>query len=298
MSKDLNNYPLWTALVTPLNEDGSLDLNSFKELLLEQEEAKNGILILGSTGESLNLTSSEKKTILEFTVKQELSVPVMVGVGGAQLEQTIQWVEEVSKENIDALLMVTPLYAKPESNGQYLWFKTLMDATDKPVMLYNVPSRTGKSLCFDAVKKLSDHKNFWSVKEASGSVEDFKKYVEAAGGKPVLSGDDALLPDFCEHHCHGLVSVASNIWPKETHAYTQLCLNKSLSNEDKSLWEACSGALFCVSNPIPVKRLLFEEKRITNPNLKLPLSHTDLSQAATVLEASLRVKDWYKNQNV
>lgn len=294
MSKDLNQYPLWTAIVTPLKEDNSLDLESYKNLLMEQNEAKNGVLVLGSTGEALNLTLDERRKVLQFTLEQNLDVPIMVGVGGAQLEETLDWVKEVSKLPIDALLMVVPLYAKPETEGQYLWFKTLMDATDKPVMLYNVPSRTGKKMSFDVVKRLNQHPNFWAIKEASGSVDDFKKYVEVAGGKAVMSGDDGLLPAFAEHGCRGLVSVASNSWPKETHEYTVRALEKALSKEEISLWDACAGALFCVSNPIPVKRLLAEEKRIAHPNLKLPLTHKDLSQAATVLEASTRIQDWYK----
>jgi 4-hydroxy-tetrahydrodipicolinate synthase len=297
MSKDLNQYPLWTAIVTPLDNEGRLDLESYKNLLNEQNEAKNGILVLGSTGESLNLSLEERRKVLAFTLEQNLDVPIMVGVGGAQLEATLDWVKEVSSKNIDALLLVTPLYAKPETEGQYLWFKTLMDATDKKVMLYNVPSRTGKGMSFDAVKRLNEHPNFWAIKEASGSVDDFKNYVASAGGKPVYSGDDGLLPVFAEHGCRGLVSVSSNAWPKETHEYTVRSLEKTLSKEEISLWDACAGALFCVSNPIPVKRLLSEEKRIAYPNLKLPLTHKDLSQAATVLEASSRIKDWLKAIN-
>lgn len=294
MSKELNQYPLWTAIVTPLNEDGSLDLESYGNLLREQNEAKNGILVLGSTGEALNLSLEERRKVLNYTLEQNLDVPLMVGVGGSELEAQLSWVKEISSKEIDALLMVTPHYAKPNTEGQYLWFKTLMDATDKPVMLYNVPSRTGKQMCFDATRRLNQHPNFWAIKEASGSVEDFKKYVEAAGGKSVYSGDDGMLPAFAEFGCRGLVSVASNAWPKATHEYTIRSLEKTLSKEEVSLWDACAAALFCVSNPIPVKRLLAEEKRISFPHLKLPLTHKDLSQAATVLEASTRINDWYK----
>jgi 4-hydroxy-tetrahydrodipicolinate synthase len=290
----LNEFPLWTAIVTPLNEDGSLDLESYANILQEQNEAKNGILVLGSTGESLNLTLSERKELLEFTLTQDLQVPLMVGVPGSNLEATKEWVSYLNGHKIDALLMVTPLYAKPETEGQYQWFKILMDLSEKPVMLYNVPSRTGKELSHSCVKRLKDHPNFWALKEASGSTAEFEKYVADTGESRVLSGDDGLLPAFSNLGCSGLVSVASNAWPKETHLYVEMALGKKLSPEDISLWDACSAALFCVSNPIPVKRLMHEEGRIKTSHLKLPLSHKDLSQAATVAEASTRIQSWYK----
>lgn len=293
----LDEYPLWTALVTPMDDKGEVHYDDLLKLLKEQEEARNGILILGSTGEALNLREEEKKEIISFTLKQNLNAPIMVGVGGSEIYGTTEWVKYLNTLPIQATLMVTPLYAKPETEGQYEWFKTLMDASHHPVMLYNVPGRTGKALSFDVVKRLNQHPRFWAIKEASGSVEDFKKYNEAAGGKPVLSGDDGLLPAFSAHGCRGLVSVASNTWPKETHAYVVKSLEGTLSQEDASLWDACSAALFCVSNPIPAKRLLAEDGRISHPHLRLPLSHKDLSQAATVLEASTRIKDWYKNNS-
>ncbi len=295
---DLNNYPLWTAIVTPFNEDGTIDFTSYDKLLQEQKEANNGLVVLGSTGESLNMTLSEKKALLEHTLKQReaLGLPIMVGVGGAELVGTKEWVSYLNTLAIDAILVVTPLYAKPETEGQYQWYKALMDLSEVPVMLYNVPGRTGKAMSFDAVKRLADHPKLWAIKEASGSVEDFKKYRAAAPNAAVYSGDDGLLPEFAKHGCKGLVSVASNAWPTATHLYVEKTLAGELTAEEASLWDACAGALFCVSNPIPVKRLLAEQKRIATPVLKLPLSHKDLAQAATVLEASIRINDWYKKQ--
>ena len=244
------------------------------------------------------MTMEERKSLLAYTFdkKEELDLPIMVGVGGSDLVATKEWISYLNTQPVDALLLVTPLYSKPETEGQYQWFKELMDLSEFPVMLYNVPGRTGKSMSFDAVKRLSSHPKLWAIKEASGSVDDFKKYSEAAPNARVYSGDDGLVPAFAKHGCSGLVSVSSNAWPAHTHRYVELALSGELSDEDASLWDACAGALFCVSNPIPVKRLMAEEKRIATPVLKLPLSHKDLSQAATVLEASLRINDWYKKQ--
>ncbi len=251
---NLNEYKLWTAIVTPFNEDLTVDFESFKNLLSEQNDANNGILVLGSTGEALNISLEVKKSIVEYTVKQSLNVPIMIGVGGHNLQDTKNWVEYLNNKEIDCILLVTPIYAKPGSIGQYNWFKTLMDQTVKPVMLYNVPGRTGTSLSLEAVSKLKDHKNFWSIKEASGSLEDFKNYLGASGNKPVYCGDDGLFPDFALNGSHGLISVSSNVWPKETHEYVRQCLTKEFDHRE--LWETAANSLFIASNPVPAKAIL------------------------------------------
>jgi 4-hydroxy-tetrahydrodipicolinate synthase len=177
---NLNDYPLWTAIVTPLLESGEVDYESFKNILQEQADAKNALVVLGSTGESLNLNLKVKKEIVEFSCAQNLSVPILSGGGGHLLEECLEWLELCNNKSIHAFLLVTPHYAKPGHQGQTHWFKSLMDKSNHPVMLYNVPSRSGTSLHYDAVKDLSSHKNFWAIKEASGKIEDFRKYIQAA----------------------------------------------------------------------------------------------------------------------
>lgn len=296
--KDINSTPLWTALITPFLENGEVDYSSLEKLLMAQQEAGNGILILGSTGEALNLSTEMKKEIINFVDKQNLTVPFMAGVGGHELEASNEWVQFLNTKNIDCYLMVMPLYAKPEPKGQIAWFQTLMDTASKPVMLYNVPSRTGKKMGFDVVKTLSTHKNFWGVKEASGSTEDFAQYVSAVGNNPrVYSGDDALTPDFAPLGCVGLVSVASNVWPKETHLYVKKCLDKTLTAEDTKGWEDAANSLFEVSNPIPAKVVMNELGMISTPLLKLPLTHTDLDNCSNQVKANEWVTNWYKNNS-
>ncbi len=290
---ELNNFPLWTALITPMYENGAVDYDSLKNLLKEQEKAKNGILILGSTGEALNLDAHESKKILEFTIAQNLNVPLMCGVGGINLEQTRSWVQYLETLKLDAYLMVTPLYAKPGMKGQYQWFKTLMDTASKPVMLYNVPGRTGCALNLDAVKMLANHPRLWAIKEASGSTNEFSKYVKAARKARVYSGDDGMTAHYAPLGCKGLVSVAANVWPLATHEYTKQCLSESL--KDIKLWERSADSLFLASNPIPAKRLLAHQKRITSPILKAPLDHRDLEQLAPVIEADKEINNWFKN---
>ncbi len=291
----INSTPLWTAVVTPLNEDLTIDLDSLERILRDQDEAGNGILILGSTGEALNLNLEERKNILNFVLDLGLKSPIMCGVGGINLTDTCEWVSYLDGLAIDAYLFVTPLYAKPGDEGQYEWFKTLMDVSNKPVMLYNVPGRAGASLSYEAVKRLSKHKAFWAIKEASGSPECFAKYVEAAGPQGrVYSGDDALLPEFTPLGAKGLVSVASNAWPTQTHAYTKACLTNELSDEEKNMWVEASNSMFVASNPVPVKWLMKEQGVIGSAALRPPLSIKDMKSESIVRNMNEKILKWSK----
>jgi 4-hydroxy-tetrahydrodipicolinate synthase len=292
---NLSNYTLWTAVVTPLTQSFKVDYSTFASLINDQVDAGNGLLVLGSTAEALNLTLEEKKKIVDFVVEMNPKSPIMIGVGGHQLEETLEWIHFLETKNIQAYLMVTPLYAKPGPIGQYQWFKTLMDAVTKPVMLYNVPGRSAVALATEAVEKLSSHKNFFAIKEASGSVEKFKGYLKAANGKAVYCGDDALMPEFALAGASGLVSVAGNAWPKETNLYVKQCLNKTF--DDKQLWTDASNSLFVVSNPVPVKRLMFENGKIQTPFMVAPLSHEDMTDASPVLKANHQVKNWFQRNS-
>lgn len=286
---------LWTALVTPLNSDFTVDFESMKKLLMEQDEANNGLLILGSTGEALNLSLEEKKHIIQFACEMNLSSPIMVGVGGHDLVETSNWISFLESFNqVQAYLMVTPLYAKPGDEGQYTWFKTLMDQSTKPVMLYNVPGRTGKELSLKAVERLNTHENFWGIKEASGSVEKFKQYHQAANNHPVFCGDDALMPEFAQAGSAGLISVASNVWPQATNLYVKQCLDNSF--DAKELWQKASNSMFVASNPVPAKCFLASTGRITHPNLKLPLHHSDMVEMQKVVDANESVAQWLQDQ--
>jgi 4-hydroxy-tetrahydrodipicolinate synthase len=291
---NIQSYPLWTAVITPLQDNGAVDLQSLTTLVRQQEEAQNGLLILGSTGEALNLNLATRKAIIEHVIALKPSSPIMVGVGGHLLEEQMDWVSYLEKQSIHAYLMVTPLYAKPGPKGQTQWFKALMDAVTRPVMLYNVPSRTGAALALSAVEALNTHKNFWAIKEASGSLERMKEYLKAANGKAVFSGDDALMPEFAQAGASGLVSVASNAWAKQTHLYVEQCLSKTF--DAKELWSVASNSMFVASNPVPVKRLLAERGDIKTAQVAAPLSHEDMISAAPVLEADAAVNRWYQGE--
>ena len=285
-----NEVKLWTALITPMKENGDVDYKTLDKLVDDQVAAKNGILVLGSTGEALNLSENEKKNIFEYISAKNLPVPLMAGVGGINLNDTLSNLTFLETLNYDCYLMVTPLYAKPGPEGQFQWFKKLMDAVTKPVMLYNIPGRTGVPLAFEAVDKLLNHPNFWSIKEASGSPEEFKKYVDTITPNPVFSGDDGMLPTYAKIGAKGLVSVASNAWPQQTNSYVEKCLEGTLTNPES--WAQWSDTLFLASNPIPVKKLLFERGELSSPVCRAPLTHMELSEMGPVMKANDEVLNW------
>lgn len=274
----MEKFPLWTAMVTPMNPNGSVDYNSFENLLLKQEEAGNGALVLGSTGEGLNLHEEEKREIVKFVKELHLAVPIMAGVGGFNLSGQVDFIHFCNEIRPDALLLVTPLYAKPGPEGQFEWFCELMAETEVACMLYNVPSRTGVKMHPGVPARLSEEfDNLMGVKEASGSVEEFKAFRQMAPKVKFYSGDDGMTPAFAKEGAVGLVSVASNVWPKETRRYVELCLAGETDNLFP-LWKNATDALFKAPNPVPAKVLLNKKNWIEYDTVRLPLSLGDISE--------------------
>jgi len=291
----MKDIKLWTALVTPMKRNGKIEFEDLEFLVRKQEKAGNGILLIGSTGEGLALDEDDKRSVVYFVKGLNPSVPIMAGVGGFNLENQVSWIKDCSKEGVDAFLLVTPLYAKPGLYGQVHWFQNLMDASEKPCMLYNIPSRTGAKLHPEALKMLSSHEKLWAVKEASGSIAEYEEFRKATPDIPLYSGDDGLLPYFSAAGCHGLVSVAANVWPEETLRYTQLCL----SNKTKSIfpvWSNAVKALFSAPNPVPAKVLLAHKKWIRHDTVRPPLSTREVANIEPLLAADKKIRQWYKDR--
>lgn len=286
--------PLWTALVTPLMPDLAIDYKSLDGLIEAQEQAQNGLLILGSTGEALNLALEDKKRIVEHCIERVTTSPTMVGVGGHDLRACLSWLDFLETLPFSAYLMLTPIYAKPQAQGQYRWFKELFDRSQKPIMLYNIPSRAGVELSRSAVERLSEHQNYWAIKDSSGSLDKFEEYLAASGRKPVFCGEDIQFPRFAQAGSVGLVSVAANAWPVETRLYVDQCQKKTFSAQ--VLWGDAFRALYSSSNPIPIKRLLYEEKRISHNTMMPPLSELDFRDCSMLLMLSKQIRSWYQNE--
>lgn len=293
--KSIHN-PTWTALITPFHEDLSIDYDSLAKLLDEQDRAGLGLLILGSTGESLNIDLHEKMRLVEFVAQQKLEQPIMVGVPGCDLKSTLSWLKFLESMPIDAYLMVTPLYARPGHEGQYAWFSTLMDHVTRPVMLYNIPKRCGVELSEKSLARLSQHKNYWALKDASGLPEQGERYWHASEQRPIFCGDDALFPAYAKAKSVGLVSVAANAWPHAVRLMVELSLAKRFVDDD--LWRNACDVLFSGVNPIAIKRLLYEEKRIATPIMMPPLSTQDFIIPPQLLSLSQAIVSWAQHKRI
>lgn len=289
---DPTTIRLWTALITPMKKDGSVDFEDLEHLVRRQEAAGNGILILGSTGEGLALNRREKEEVARFVSDLKPKTGLMAGVGGFNLEEQKSWVRWCNTVEIDAFLMVSPLYSKPGPVGMERWFKALMDEADRPCMLYNIPGRTGSRITPEVIKGLAGHPSLWGLKEAGGSLEQYRAFREAVPELVIYSGDDGLLPLFAPEGCGGLVSVASNVWPEEANRYVRLCLEGESGPVD-GIWTECVNTLFLVSNPIPSKVLLARKGVIRNSTLRPPLTEDELKDPAPILEADRRMTEWH-----
>lgn len=289
---DLNQYPLWTALVTPLNDIGAIDFEGLTRLVNEQQQANNGVLLLGSTGEGLALTGAEHRTVVEHVANLQLNVPLMVAVGGADLAAQSAWISWCNEKDVDGYLLATPMYAKPGPVGQQQWFSQLLETATHPCMIYNVPSRSGINLDVNTLGDLSGHDNFWAIKEASGDLSLFEAYRQACQGVQVFSGDDALYPAQAQIGAAGLVSVCANAWPVPTNNY----VNYHLNNRNESIADNWQQALDYLgqgaANPIPVKVLMHRLGQINTPYLRPPLTHLELNGDEHLLLADHLISQW------
>lgn len=266
---------LWTACVTPFNQDGSgIDYESLERLLRYQEQAGAGIVLLGSTGEGLSLTDQERREIVTFACKLNLKTEILVGVPSHNFIAAQEWLEFCNDMPINGYLMTTPIYTKPGVQGQTKWFEALLDKSKHLAMLYNIPGRAAIKLHTDVIKNLQSHEKFWAIKDSSGTIESLAEYKIAAPNIAVFCGDDYMMPAMAAMGGAGLVSVVSNAWPAATKLYVQLCLNgQKLKSK---IWYQVCKAVFSASNPIPIKVLLSGAGLISYETVRLPLSALDL----------------------
>ncbi|MGB9730841.1 MULTISPECIES: 4-hydroxy-tetrahydrodipicolinate synthase [Calditerrivibrio] len=263
-----------TALVTPM-KDGMVDEEKLRNLV--EFQINNGISALvpcGTTGEAATLSYEEHMRVIEIVVEQSNKrVPVIAGTGSNSTHETIYLTEFAKKVGCDAALVVTPYYNKPTQKGLYEHFKAVADAVDIPIVLYNVPGRTSVNMLPDTVIKLSKIKNIVAVKEASGSLDQVSEII--AGVSPdfdVLSGDDSLTIPMMALGAKGVISVATNIIPKEVSQMVDLWLKGDIATARDlhlKLFPLFKG-IFIETNPIPVKKALYLMGIIEN-DIRLPL---------------------------
>lgn len=283
ISRDLlKGLEVITALVTPFKK-GKVDYISFRHLIRSQiSSGIQGFVINGTTAESPSLDFREVKTLLDI-VRGEAgsSVTTILGVGLNSTEKTIQLAQSVEEWKPNALLAVTPYYNKPPQRGLVEHFKSLAAAVSLPILLYNVPKRTGVSLSAKSVGELSFVENILGIKEASGNLELQKEIMnEVKEDFLLFSGDDFSCLDFIREGGCGVISVLSHLIPSSLKNLVHLvCKGGSKAEEAigeyKGKYSSLIDCLFSESNPIPVKMALSFLKLIESPELRLPLMTLD-----------------------
>lgn len=264
---------LGTALITPFMEDGTIDFQSLSAMI---EHQVNGgvdyLVIMGTTSEAPTITHEEQDQIIAHVVKQVAGrVPLVLGVGGNSTAAVVQRLEELSERlltDFAAILSVTPYYNRPQQEGLYLHFSAVAEASPVPVILYNVPKRTGVNLLPETTRRIYDAhpQKIMGIKEACGSIEQFTETVNLSNGDfSVISGDDDLAYEMMKAGGDGLISVASNAWPKE--------MKQIVAETDAMMQQRLSHLihlLFVEGNPSGIKTVLTEMGLIKNV-LRLPM---------------------------
>ena len=270
----------FVALVTPMSSDGSLDFNALEALVeWHIESGINGIVSVGTTGESTTLTVKEHLKVIENTVNfVNGRILVIAGSGSNSTAQAIETTSESKKLGADYCLLVTPYYNRPNQEGLIQHYLKIADSVDIPQILYNVPSRTACDIKPETVMRLANHQNIVGIKEALDNSERLTELISISESIvdqkhfSVLSGDDSSFNYFMANGGDGVISVAANIIPKYISQICSFNLSEQFdeAKELDSIFKNLYELLFIESNPIPVKWMLYKMGRIQS-GIRLPL---------------------------
>lgn len=263
-------YSTYTAIPTPFNEKYEIDWASLKNIL-EYQSGKNisGIVVSGSTGEKMSLTDQEYLEVLKFCKENFKNKTLIAGISDTSITKVLQNLKIANDLKYDKVLLTNPCYVKAQEVGILEYFKIINDNTKIPIMLYNVPSRTGQNMNNKLIAKLCELHMVDSIKDATGDLTRPADLISLLNKDiQILSGEDATIPAFNAQGGSGVVSVVSNIYPDFVHDIQ----NNNPSKDDITKLNNVANAMFCESNPVPVKYALFKLGIIQSPNVRLPLS--------------------------
>ena len=249
------------AIITPFTSTGEVNYDEFKKILDYQiDHGTDAIIIVGTTGESSTMTLKEHAEVVDFGCSYVAGrVPVVAGAGSNDTAAAVELTREAAKSGADAVLSVTPYYNKTTQRGLIAHFQAIADCSDCPVILYNVPSRTGLSISPETYKVLSEHPNINGSKEASGNFSLLAEAMHLCGDNMNFwSGNDDQIVPLMSMGGKGVISVLSNVAPAQTHKLTQLCLEGKFDEASRLQidYVPLIKALFCEVNPIPVKKAM------------------------------------------
>tara|TARA_A100001011_G_scaffold397429_1_gene498349 strand:- start:1114 stop:2004 length:891 start_codon:yes stop_codon:yes gene_type:complete len=284
------------ALITPMLKNGEVDFISLEKLIdWHIDEGTNGIVSVGTTGESATVNVNEHIRIIEYTVKHvNKRIPVIAGTGANSTSEAIDLTKEAFDLGADFSLIVTPYYNKPTQKGLIEHYLKLADSAAIPQILYNVPSRTACDLLPSTTKILSDHENIVGIKEAVNEKERIKELIDIGKSKKnfkIFSGDDPTFFDFLKMGGDGVISVAANVIPR---SISSICRHvsennisqaKKLNEDNDNLYEL----LFVESNPIPVKWIAYKMGLVEN-SIRLPLTILDEQYQENIISEMLKLE--------
>ena len=294
---EVNLRGLGVALITPFNEDGSVDFEALAGLVSFQlENGTDYIVALGTTAETPTLSAKEKSEVVRFIVKEvDGRVPVIIGIGGNNTAALIDELKSTDLSGISAVLSVTPYYNKPTQEGLFQHFKAISEASPLPIVLYNVPGRTGVNMTSETTIRIAQEcRNVIATKEASGNLEQIESIIKRApAGFQVISGDDAVSTAVIELGGVGVISVFGNAFPKEM-SWLVDCALKGKAREARSKMEADFNELFHLifveGNPAGVKSIL-SQKGVVKNILRLPLTPVSEKTGLLIKSALKKVEN-------
>lgn len=265
---------LITAMVTPFDEELNVDFEAASSLAIKLvEEGSTALVVTGTTGEAPTLTEDEKINLYKI-IKDSVDVPVIAGVGTNNTKITIENAKAAQEAGVDGLLVVTPYYNKPDQDSLYCHFKEVAESVDLPIMLYNVPGRTGCNILPETVEKLAQIDNIKALKEASGNIIQFAEIIKRIPENfLVYSGDDSMLLPAMSIGCYGIVSVASHVVGPEMKEMIDAFISKDTEKAKEMHLKLLNifKNLFVIANPIPVKAAL-NLMGVNVGGLRLPLT--------------------------
>ena len=263
------------ALVTPFDEEGNIDFNVLEDLINFQ--IKNGtdaLIICGTTGEARTMTKDEQISVVKFAVeKTNKRIPVIAGAGGNNTKEVVEFSKIMEDAGADGLLSVTPYYNKASYDGLIKHYHSQGDAVNIPIIVYNVPGRTGLNISPNQMKEISEHENIVGIKEASGDIVQAMEIRRLCPNLDIYSGNDDIVVPLMSIGGKGVISVLANIMPKETSEMCHLYLdgNEKEPGKKQVKYLKLIKALFKEVNPVPVKAAL-EIMGYNSTNLRLPLT--------------------------
>ena len=280
------------AIVTPMNNKGAIDFDSFASLIkFHENSGTDGIVLVGTTGESATLNKKEREEIYKFA-NDLTNIPLMAGIGSSSTREACELAELALKHDINQCLAVTPYYNKPSQKGLLLHY-TELSKTGANITLYNVPGRTGVDLMPKTVLKLIEIENITGIKEAVNNPDRFKDLLKMKAIKPeflLLSGDDPTFVSFMKGGADGVISVAANVIPKQIKELSDLCFSKKFEEAEKinTKYLYLYELLFTEASPSPCKFLL-EKMSLLENNLRLPLHPLSEEFREEIYEAFIKI---------